>query len=286
MVRSSAFTDQELQKCIKRIIGLKKLKERYKTFELRRQLLAEHDVFLADDRAVTFLPKLLGKVFYSSTIKRPIPVRLTPHAEKPKAENRFSVVVKKRNKLPPEDTGKAIAAPEQIIAELRRTLSCTTAFLTNSPTLTIKVGNSNFPHAHLAANVTAVVERMVEKYVPGAWRGLKAIHIKGLDTMALPIWQAEELWIDGEHVLEKEEERMIQAERERRKVEGKDKKKAKRKILGGGDQDMDPKNKKKQKLEKDDGMSKEMKDRREKLRRQLKAEKNKVSDDDGVAIIA
>ena len=78
LIRDSTFPDKDLQKHIKRIIGIKKLKERYKSYESRRQLLAEHDVFLADDRAITLLPKILGKVFYSSTTKRPIPVDLTP----------------------------------------------------------------------------------------------------------------------------------------------------------------------------------------------------------------
>lgn len=279
------FPDKDLQKCIKKVIGLKKLKERYKTFEARRQLFAEHDVFLADDRAVTFLPKLLGKVFYGGTTKRPIPVNLSPKREKDKANNRFSVVVSKAKK-PPGDTDRAIAPPAQIASELRKTLACTTASLSPSPTLAIRVGNSTFPAALLAANIEAIIEKMLEKHIPGGWRGLKAVHVKGTETMALPIWQAEELWIDEKQVLEEEEEKRIEARGEKKRIEGREKRGSKRKLLEGGSAEKDGKGKKKKKVEKDEGMSKEMKERREKLRRQLKGEKARIDVDQEVAVTA
>ena len=270
------FPDKDLQKCVRKIIGLKKLKERHKAFEARRQLFADHDVFLADDRAITFLPKLLGKVFYGGTAKRPVPVKLSPKREKDKASNRFSVV---KAKKPTGDVDHAIAPPTQIASELRKTLTCTTASLSASPTLAIRVGNSTFPAAHLAANIIVVVEKMLEKHIPGGWRGLKAVHVKGTETMALPIWQAEELWLDQKHVLEEEEERTIEARGERKRVEGKEKRGLKRKLLEDGSAVKDRKN---GKVEMDEGMSKEMKERREKLRRQLKGEKARIEMDAGV----
>lgn len=46
---------------IKRVVGVTKLKGKFRPFEARRQLMNDHDVFLADDRIVNMLPKLLGK---------------------------------------------------------------------------------------------------------------------------------------------------------------------------------------------------------------------------------
>jgi ribosome biogenesis protein UTP30 len=46
---------------VKRVVGVAKLKGKFAPFEARRQLMNEHDVFLADDRIIPMLPKLLGK---------------------------------------------------------------------------------------------------------------------------------------------------------------------------------------------------------------------------------
>ncbi|KAK4891182.1 hypothetical protein LTR28_002504, partial [Elasticomyces elasticus] len=54
----------------------------------------------------------------------------------------------------------------------------------------------------LRDNIEAVVTGLVEKYVPKQWRGVRAFHIKGPNTMALPIWLADELWEDEADVLE------------------------------------------------------------------------------------
>ncbi|KAK1092183.1 proteasome-interacting protein cic1 [Friedmanniomyces endolithicus] len=72
LVEDHAFP-AELKKRITRVLGIEKVKARYKSFESRRQLLGEYDIFLADDRVITYLPHLLGKVFYKGGSKRPIP---------------------------------------------------------------------------------------------------------------------------------------------------------------------------------------------------------------------
>ena len=47
-------------------MGVDKLKGKFRPFEARRQLLQDHDLFLADDRVVPMLPKLLGKIFFNA----------------------------------------------------------------------------------------------------------------------------------------------------------------------------------------------------------------------------
>ena len=51
---------------ISRVVGIEKLKGKYKPFEARRQLLRENGLFLADERVVPLLPKLLGKMFFEA----------------------------------------------------------------------------------------------------------------------------------------------------------------------------------------------------------------------------
>lgn len=46
-----------------RVVGVEKLKGKFKPFEARRQLMKDHDVWLADERVVPLLPGILGKIF-------------------------------------------------------------------------------------------------------------------------------------------------------------------------------------------------------------------------------
>ncbi|GAB4859112.1 hypothetical protein Ancab_010577 [Ancistrocladus abbreviatus] len=49
---------------ISKIIKLSKLKSNYKPFEAKRKLCDSYDMFFADKRVTSLLPKLLGKHFY------------------------------------------------------------------------------------------------------------------------------------------------------------------------------------------------------------------------------
>jgi ribosome biogenesis protein UTP30 len=44
------------------VIGLSKLRTKYESHEAKRQLCGLYDLFLADDRVLPSLPKLIGKV--------------------------------------------------------------------------------------------------------------------------------------------------------------------------------------------------------------------------------
>ena len=51
---------------ISRVVDVSKLKGKWKPFEAKRALLKENDMFLADDRVVPLLPKLLGGKFFDA----------------------------------------------------------------------------------------------------------------------------------------------------------------------------------------------------------------------------
>lgn len=243
---------------ITRVIGVSKLKARYKPFETRRQLRDEHDVFLADDRVITLLPKLLGKIFYGGS-KRPIPVSLEPSKQKD--------ATGKRQAAPKNLDTKSIAPPAQVAREIERTLSCAQVQLSPTTTTSVRVGLANFSAEQVANNVEAVVDGMVEKFVTKGWRNIKAVHIKGPNTTALPIWLADELWVDEGDVLDDEEakEALELASQKNRKRKGRE-----------GEEDGISKGKK----AKNSDMSKEMAERREKLRQQKKEARKQIDGGD------
>lgn len=53
-------------KFISRVVGVEKLKGKFKPFDARRELLRDHGLFLADDRIIPMLPTLLGKMFFDA----------------------------------------------------------------------------------------------------------------------------------------------------------------------------------------------------------------------------
>ncbi|KAJ5918652.1 hypothetical protein N7466_010644 [Penicillium verhagenii] len=218
---------KELSSRIDKVIGFSKLKARYQSFESRRQLLGEHDVFLADDRIINRLVTTLGKVFYKSS-KRPIPIRI---AEIEKLDGKR---VKKDPKQKPakEDRSAAFAAPLIVAKEIERTLSCASVQLAPSTTAAIRIGTSKFTADQLSENVAAVVQGMTEKFVAKGWKNLKAIHVKGANTMAMPIWLASELWVEDADVVEEIEAPSIKSKKrksvgEEKAIEGKKTKKSK-----------------------------------------------------------
>ena len=188
----------DVSKRIARVIGLTKLKAKYKSYESRRQLLGEYDVFLADDRVITFLPGVLGKPFYKGGSKRPVPINLQG-----KRQN-FDEQGNKRRKLAEGGTKvtKAELDPAAVAKEVERTLSATLVHLAPSTTTSVKVGKSSMEPEQLQANVEAVMEALVDRYVPQKWPNVRAVHMKGPATAALPVYLADQLWEDDEDVLE------------------------------------------------------------------------------------
>ena len=191
-----------LSQNIQRVIGIEKLKKKYSSFESKRQLLGEYDVFLADDRVITYLPTLLGKTFYKSGAKRPIPVSLEGRRQN------VDEAGNKRIKLSEGGTKvtKTEANPAELGAEISKALSSALVHLAPSATTAVKVGTASQEPAQLQANVEAVVNGLIEKFVPQQWRNVRAVHIKGPNTAALPIWLTEELWAEETQVLEQQEQ--------------------------------------------------------------------------------
>ncbi|KAL7919410.1 ribosomal protein L1p/L10e family domain-containing protein [Trichoderma austrokoningii] len=182
----------ELRKKITRVIDVTKLKAKYGQYEAQRKLFAEHDVFLGDDRIINRLPKILGKTFYKTTLKRPVPVVLKPKARK---------VDGKRTKPQKKEGEVNAATAAEIAREIEKALGSALVSLSPSTNTAVRVGFSDWTPEQIAANVEAVAGTIVEKWVPQQWRNVKSIHIKGAETAALPIWMTDELWLDNKDVI-------------------------------------------------------------------------------------
>jgi ribosome biogenesis protein UTP30 len=180
---------------ITKIIGYSKLKARYHSFESRRELLSEHDVFLADDRIITRLPDTLGKVFYKGTAKRPIPIQI---AQENRIEGkRFKTP---KQKVPNEEKHASIASPAIVAKEIEKALKSVPVSLKPGTSLSVRVGNTKLTPQQLADNVSVVARGIIERHVVKGWRNVKSIHVKSPNSAALPIWLADDMWVEDEGV--------------------------------------------------------------------------------------
>lgn len=183
---------------ITKIIGYTKLKARYHAFENRRELLSQHDVFLADDRIITRLPDALGKVFYKGTAKRPIPIHIAQ-------ENRVDGKRVRTDKLraSKEEKHASVASPAIVAREIEKALDSVPVSLKPGLNVSVRVGNTSFTPQHLSDNVTAVAQGVIEKHVVKGWRNVKSIHIKSPTSVAIPIWLADDMWVEDEKVVDR-----------------------------------------------------------------------------------
>lgn len=140
---------------VNRVVGVEKLKGKFRPFDARRQLVRDHDLFLADERIVAMLPKLCGSVFYKDR-KFPVPIDLT------------------NKKHLAETIDRAIASTYY----LQNKGSCST----------VKVG---FLHRHtpaeLVENVALALPSIVSR-IPGKWANVQNVELKTGKSAALPIW--------------------------------------------------------------------------------------------------
>ncbi|KAF1850745.1 ribosomal protein L1 [Cucurbitaria berberidis CBS 394.84] len=190
LVASDAFP-VSLREKVQRVLGVDKLKKRYKSYEQKRALLAEYDIFMVDDRVIKIVAEFLGKTFYQSKAKRPIPVRLTAGA-----------YIDKSAKKETREPQNVVGTPLGVAKEIETALNSTYLSMSASANTSIKVGKLSQTPQQLTENTAAVVAALMDKHVPQGWRNIRSLHIKGPSTKALPIWLAEELWTDATQVLD------------------------------------------------------------------------------------
>ncbi|KAK2040815.1 ribosomal protein L1 [Colletotrichum somersetense] len=270
IVASDGFPEA-LRKRVTRVVDLAHLKSKFKQYEAQRKLFAEHDIFLADDRIVSRLPKALGKTFYRTTAKRPVPVVLSAKAPRD-ADG-------KRAKPQEKKAPGAINAgtPQEIAAEIEKAIGAALVSLTPSTNTAVRIGYAGFTAEQLAENAAAVVEALVEKWVPQKWQNVKSVYIKGQETAALPVWLTDELWLEQKDIVADDSEQ-AKAIKEKANV-GKKRKSLGSAAEGDDDDGGKPSAKKAKKAAKeaaqkalpesnDDVLDKQIAERKEKLKKQ------------------
>lgn len=265
LVASDEFP-AELRKRVTRVIDLAKLKAKFKSYESQRKLFAEHDVFLGDTRIINRLPGVLGKTFYKTTAKRPIPVEI--QARIPKSEG------KRVKRTKDADTVNACTSI-QLAGEIERAVGAALVNLSPTVNTAVRVGIAGWTAEQIAQNVDVVAKALVEKFVPGKWKNVKSIYIKGPETAALPVWLTDELWLDHKDIVADDSEEAKAIHSEKANI-GK-----KRKSLEAQPEVVEPLAKKakkskaaKQLPESDDSkLDKEIADRKAALKKQKKAAK-------------
>ncbi|KAG8696729.1 hypothetical protein FRC09_008298 [Ceratobasidium sp. 395] len=143
-------------KFVSRVVGVTKLKGKFKPFEVRRQLLKDHGLFLADERVVPLLPKLLGKIFFNAK-KQPIPVNLQK---------------------------------KDLKAELERAVSSTYMHQNQGTCTSIKIAPISFTPAQVLDNLTTALPNVI-KHIKGGWDNVQSLYIKTSTSVSLPIWSCE-----------------------------------------------------------------------------------------------
>ena len=160
--------------------------------------------------------------------------------------------------------------PQAIAAEIEKAIQSAVVNLSPSTNTSVRVGYASWDAEKLAENVEAVANGLIEKFVSKKWRGVRAIHIKGPETASLPIWLADEMWVDEGDVLE-----------EGAVVEANVGKKRKARALEDVKTEVKDGKGKKQKLleSNDDNLDKEIALRKEKLRKQKEEAARDIEDD-------
>lgn len=140
---------------ITKVISLVKLRKNYKTFQLKRDLCSQFDVFLCDERIYHMLPKVLGKTFFSRK-KEPTPIDVTK---------------------------------TDLSREIKKALSSTKIRLGHGSCSAIKVGTTRHTPEEVKENIRAAVDR-IAKVIPRGWNNIQALHLKTSESVALPLYNS------------------------------------------------------------------------------------------------
>eukprot|EP00762_Andalucia_godoyi_P004010 ANDGO_05624.mRNA.1 Putative ribosome biogenesis protein C8F11.04 len=139
-----------LSEVVQKVVGVAKLKTKFKTFEERRALVGAFDVFLADERVITALPRVLGSKFYESK-KQPVAIKV--------------------------DT-------KHIRGEIEKTLHSTLLSYGRGTCVSVCFGSTTMDTEHLLDNFFAVVQPVSQ----AVGQPIQALNIKTKESVALPVW--------------------------------------------------------------------------------------------------
>lgn len=139
---------------VSKVIGVGKLKKKFKDLEAKRILCDSHDVFLVDERVLPIVPRWFGSYFYRKG-KSPIKVDLTQKDIKRDIE---------------------IGMRSVMVANLGK-----------GSNLSILCGKVSFDNEVLSENIHSAVASL-SSYVK--WKNIRAVYVKTESSIALPVYTA------------------------------------------------------------------------------------------------
>ncbi|PFH54048.1 hypothetical protein AMATHDRAFT_45069 [Amanita thiersii Skay4041] len=157
-------------KFISRVVGIAKLKGKFRSFEARRMLLKENGLFLADDRVIPLLPKLLGAKWFEAK-KQPVPVNLARKDLKKELERAISSTYMNQNR------GTCMYVITNYCITTYESLSYSA----------IKIGRLSHSPAQLLDNLKEALPAIIH-YIKDGWENVQNLHVKTNSSMSLPIW--------------------------------------------------------------------------------------------------
>lgn len=170
---------------LKKILTLTQLKTVYRTFEKRRELYNEYDLFLVDDALLSSMPNVLGKIFYMGK-KTKFPVNIRVASTKNQSELSLVTLSNQVNKV----------------------LSSVSYLPPMGNSLSVKIGSLNdlFTEADLLNNLHNVLKTFPESL-------LLSVGLKTAKSPVLPLFYAEKIFAESD-VLENapEEEEVAETE--------------------------------------------------------------------------
>lgn len=143
-------------KSVKRVIGVGKLSKKFRSYEAKRLLADQHDLFVADERILPLLPKSLGKAFL--TRKSKIPVKMD------------------------------MSRPADLKTNLDDILyQSTFLYLGQGTCLNVKVGIVGQSIEQIVENVMAAIKGVGGK-IPGKDENIQSLHLKLPNSVSLPLY--------------------------------------------------------------------------------------------------
>ncbi|XP_020591917.1 ribosomal L1 domain-containing protein 1-like, partial [Phalaenopsis equestris] len=136
------------------VIPLSELRTDYVPFESRRRLCDSYDIFFAERRIITLLPRLIGNYFF------------------------------KKKKIPLAINISRPGWPEAVRQVCRSTL----LFFGSGTGIGMKVGRVSMDREEIIDNLMAAIEGAVN-HVPKKWENIRCMYIKSVQSVALPIYQ-------------------------------------------------------------------------------------------------
>lgn len=137
---------------VTRVLGVEKLRKRYRTHEGRRELLNMYDTFLVDHRVAPMMPCLLGNAFVKAK-KMPLSVNMR----------------------------------RDVVEGIKRALNASGLLIQQGTSMSLRVGRVGFGVEELVENVCVAMDGVARK-VEGGWHDIQSVNVKTEKSPALPVY--------------------------------------------------------------------------------------------------